>query len=99
MDRELEQQIDELINKVTKDLKTKILRTVVKHQNKLLKDQARELKTGVSAQSAQSAQSARKVKTDSVSSNKNQLSSSKGKSTKKDNKYHNDSDTDGYYSE
>ena len=96
MDRELEQQIDELINKVTKDLKIKILRTVVRHQNKLLKDQARELKTGVSSQSAQSA---RKVKTDSVSSNKNQLSSSKGKSTKKDNKYHNDSDTDGYYSE
>ena len=93
MDHELEQQIDELINKVTKDLKTKILRTVVRHQNKLLKDQARELKTGVSTQSA------RKVKTDGVSSNKNQLSSSKGKSTKKDNKYHNDSDTDGYYSE
>jgi hypothetical protein len=46
MDPEIEQQIDELIHKSTKDLKNRIVRLVVRHQNKLLKDQARELKSG-----------------------------------------------------
>ena len=92
MDRELEQQIDEIINKSSKDLKSRISRIVVRHQTKLLKDQARELKSGVSALST------RKGKSESSSSNKN-TTSKVDKSTKKDDKYRNDSDTDGYYSE
>ena len=92
MDRELEQQIDEIINKATKDLKSRIARIVIRHQNKLLKDQARELKSGVSSLST------RKGKSEASSSNKN-TTSKVDKSLKKDGKYHNDSDTDGYYSE
>ena len=46
MDRELEEQIDEIIQKTTKDLKLKILKIVLKNQNKILKEQARELKGG-----------------------------------------------------
>lgn len=45
MDRELEDQIDTLITKATKDLKTRILRVVTRYNNKVLKQQARELKS------------------------------------------------------
>jgi hypothetical protein len=44
MDNDLEEQIDTLIKKATKDLKTRLLRVVGKHQTKLLKEQARDLK-------------------------------------------------------
>ena len=45
-DRDIEEQIDELITKTTRDLRVKILRLVAKHTTKLLKDQARELRGG-----------------------------------------------------
>jgi hypothetical protein len=89
MDRELEEQIGELINKATKDLKMRIVRIVVKHQNRLLKEQAREFKTngGVTAP-----RRGRNVKVDTTTA-----SHSKRKSSKKDDKYNSDSDSDGYY--
>ena len=89
MDRELEEQIDELIQKATKDLKTRICRVVIRHQNKLLKDQARELKSGIGT--AHSHRGLKGVKS-SASSSKTK------KAVKKDDKYHSDSDSDGYYS-
>lgn len=90
MDRELEEQIDELIQKATKDLKTRICRVVIRHQNKLLKDQARELKSG--SGTAPSRRGLKGVKESSASSSKTK------KAVKKDDKYHSDSDSDGYYS-
>ena len=90
MDRELEEQIDELIQKSTKDLKTRICRVVIRHQNKLLKDQARELKSG--SGTAPSRRGLKGVKESSASSSKTK------KADKKDDKYHSDSDSDGYYS-
>lgn len=90
MDRELEEQIDELIQKSTKDLKTRICRVVIRHQNKLLKDQARELKSG--SGTAPYRRGLKGVKESSVSSSKT------NKVVKKDDKYHSDSDSDGYYS-
>ena len=88
MDRELEEQIDELIHKATKDLKTRIVRIVVRHQTKLLKEQARELKASGTAP--------RKV----VAGRGKTSSEGRGKSSaKKDSKYHSDSDSDGYYSD
>lgn len=90
MDRELEEQIDELIQKATKDLKTRICRVVIRHQNKLLKDQARELKSGIGT--APSRRGLKGVKESSASS------SNTKKAVKKDDKYHSDSDSDGYYS-
>ena len=45
MDNELEQQIDELIQKTAKDLKVKICRIVSKQQTKIVKDHARQLKS------------------------------------------------------
>ena len=93
MDRELEEQIDELIHKSTKDLKTRIIRIVVRHQNKLLKEQAREFKSaGSSAHRKDSVSSAHHK--DVVSSG------GKGKaSSKKESKYHSHSDSDSYYSD
>ena len=90
MDHELEEQIDELIQKSTKDLKTRICRVVIRHQNKLLKDQARELKSGIGT--APSRRGLKGVKESSASSSKTK------KADKKDDKYHSDSDSDGYYS-
>ena len=94
MDRELEQQIEELIQKTINDLKTKIIRIVIKNQNKVLKDQARELKTGGSTTAPQH----RKERVGSASSTTKGSLSTKGKTVKKDGKYQSDSDTDGYYS-
>jgi hypothetical protein len=97
MDRELEEQIDDLINKSIKDLKTRILRIVVRNQNKLLKDQARELKNGTST--GTSVASSRKPAEPSNTRKSNQkVTSSRKSSTKKDSKY-SDSDSDGYYSD
>lgn len=84
MDRELEDQIDDIINKVTKDLKTRIARIVVRHQTKLLKEKAREFKTSTSV-------APRKTST-TISS------SGRGKTSKKDSKY-SDSESDAYYSD
>lgn len=47
MDRDLEEQIDEIIQKTTREFKSKIVKIIIKNQNKLLKDQARELKENV----------------------------------------------------
>lgn len=95
MDRELEEQIDDLIHKATKDLKTRIGRVVSRHQSKLLKDQARELKSGGGATTS------RKSTTTASTSGRGKTvvsSNSKPSKTKKDSKYHSDSDSDGYYS-
>tara|TARA_B110000908_G_C9895384_1_gene288615 strand:+ start:198 stop:500 length:303 start_codon:yes stop_codon:yes gene_type:complete len=100
MDRELDEQIDELIHKATKDLKTRIARVVVRHQNKLLKEQARELKswggTGgrmkTAAPSDGKSSGGRKSKPTATTSRKSSVSN-------KDSKYHSDSDSDGYYSD
>ena len=45
MDQILEQQINELIEKTTNDLKLKICKLVVKSQTKLIKDHEKELKS------------------------------------------------------
>ena len=101
MESELEQQIDELIQKVTKDLKTKILRVVYRHQNKLLKDQARDLKGGAVPSTSRKGKSSGTVSSSTKASSGGSGGSgtSRGRTSKKDDKNHNDSDTDGYYSE
>lgn len=48
MDPELEEQIDEIVQKAMRDLKTKILKVVVKNQTKLAKEHAKELKNNSS---------------------------------------------------
>jgi len=48
MDRELEEQIDEVIQKTVKELKARITRVVGKNINRLLKDQAKDLKSSSS---------------------------------------------------
>ena len=88
MDRELDQQIDDIISKTTKDLKTKIERVIVRHQNKLIKDHARELKSvGNSVH-----------KIDRGKSTKQSASSKQSTSSKQSKKYYTDSESD-YYSE
>ena len=89
MDRELEEQIDELIQKTIKDLKLKMVRIVLKNQNKLLKEQARELKAGPTAP--------RKSNGDGKKSSTTKESSTKKSSSS--NKKGNDSDSDRYYSD
>ena len=91
MDRELEQHIDELITKATKDLKTRICRVAIRHQNKLLKEQARDLKACSSTASrGRTGTSGRTGTTSKASSSnvENTYTSSK-----------NDSDSDRYYSD
>jgi len=44
MDPELEEQIDHLVNKSLCDLKNRICKTVAKHQAKINKEHAREIK-------------------------------------------------------
>lgn len=48
MDRDLESKIDILIHKFTNDLKTRIVREVTRSMNRVLKEQARELKSSTS---------------------------------------------------
>lgn len=45
MDTEIEQQINDLINKSVHELKNRILRIVLRNQNKLLKEQERKIKS------------------------------------------------------
>ena len=51
MDRDLEDRIDILVQKATKDLKTRIVREVTRSMNKALKEQARGLKSSGGATS------------------------------------------------
>jgi hypothetical protein len=95
MDRELEEQIDDLINKSIKDLKTRILRIMVRNQNKLLKDQARELKNGTSTGGTSVASSRKPVEHSNTRKSKQKVTTSRKSSTKRDS----DSDSDGYYSD
>lgn len=96
MDKELEDQIDEIIVKATKDLKTRIARVVIRHQTKLLKDQARDIKSG-GAPSGQSKGNTTRRQDSSSNDRKNtKPPPSSKKSSKKEDKY--DSDSDGYYS-
>jgi hypothetical protein len=44
MDTEFEKQIDEMIQKAHIELKTKIVKLIVKQQNKLIKEHTRQLK-------------------------------------------------------
>jgi hypothetical protein len=44
MDTEFEKQIDEMIQKAHVELKTKIVKLIVKQQNKLIKEHTRQLK-------------------------------------------------------
>lgn len=45
MDRELEDQIDQLFNKTIVDLKTKISRLILKHEKKIIKDLSKSVPT------------------------------------------------------
>ena len=81
MDRELEDHIGDLINKSTKDLKTRIVRLVTRYNNKLLKEKTREFKTSANTTPRKNFDSSVRVKT----------------SSRKDSKYH--SDSDDYYSD
>ena len=93
MDKELDEQINDVINKATKDLKLKIMRVVTRHQNKLLKEQARALKiNGVSSHKPLRVKSKDAVNKDHVNK---EFFISKKKST---NRYHNNSESD-YYSD
>jgi len=89
MDRELEEQIDEVVNKTIKDLKLKISKLVVKNQNKILKEQAKELKTN-------GLQTSRKTNPAPVRKNSNKESNRE--SHKKSYKDDSDSDSKGDYS-
>ena len=91
MDRDLDEQIDELINKATKDLKTKISRVVVKHQSKLLKDQARELKGGGGGTSVR-VPTARRVP-------ERRAPERRDTEAKRHSSKYSDSDSEGYYSD
>jgi hypothetical protein len=84
MEHELEEQINDLIHKATKDLKTRILRVVVRHQNKLLKEQAKELKSSTQGVRKQPIDNGRKTTKTDV------------RKSKKETKYHSDSESDGY---
>lgn len=44
MDTEFEKQIDEMIQKAHVELKTKIVKLIIKQQNKLIKEHTRQLK-------------------------------------------------------
>ena len=90
MDRELEEQIDEVVNKTIKDLKLKISKLVVKNQNKILKEQAKELKTN-------GLQTSRKTNPPAPV-RKNSNKESKRESHKKSYKDDSDSDSKGDYS-
>lgn len=88
MDRELEEQIDELIQKSTKDLKTRIVRVVTRSINKALKDHSRELKTvGGGSTTHKTGHKAVAAKATSR------------RSSKKEERYKSDNDSDGYYSD
>jgi hypothetical protein len=99
MDLELEEQIDELITKSVKDLKTKICRVVLRNQNKLLKDQARDFKNNKGSLTTRA--SIRKPTLESNDSGRRKTTEHR-KSSKKEEKYHSDSnsnsDSEGYYS-
>lgn len=97
MDRELEEQIEDLIQKATKDLKTRIVRVVSRHQTKLLREQARELKTGGGSTTTRKSTSAAPPSTGGRG--KTAPVASKSSKSKKETKYHSDSDSDGYYSD
>jgi hypothetical protein len=100
MDRELEEQIEDIITKATKDLKTRILRVVIRNQTKLLKDQAREFKSGtVSTARPRVVETTRSTGGRKSTEPKESSSSKNKKVAKKDDKYHSDSDSDGYYSD
>ena len=85
MDHELEEQINELVSKITKDLQVKIIRLVGKFQNKKLKEQARSLKTNNTVTT--------KVKHDKPTNKKNDRKTSSKNDDKRD------SDSDSYYSD
>lgn len=102
MDRELEEQIDELIHKATKDLKTRLVRVVSRHQAKLLKDQARDLKSGTTGGTTSSTTRKTVNTVAPVNGGRGKsvtATSEKSAKSKKDSKYHSDSDSDGYYSD
>ena len=88
MDNELDGQINDIINKSTKDLKLKITRVVNKHQTKLLKEHARQLKST-------SFSSRKPLRGKSKDSANNESMPSKKKST---DRYHSNSESD-YYSD
>ena len=71
----------------------RIVRIVVRHQNKLLKQQARDLKTG-----APTTHRAPTTATASTGGSDKRRAPKKASSSKKDTKYYSDSDSDGYYS-
>jgi len=81
MNNELEEQIDELFNKTMKDLKSKICRLVIKNQTKLLKEQAKDIKTGLTTRK-------------SVISTLGTKQTSREQSHKKSHNRKNDSDSD-----
>ena len=82
MDREIEEQIDELIQKTTKDLKSKILKIFLKNQTKLIKEHAKDLKSGINVRKP----SGRKP------TSSNEVSTKKSSSFKKDKKNYSDSE-------
>ena len=90
MERELDEQIEDLINKSNKDLRTRIMRIVMRQHNKILKDHARELKN--TSSSSYKPVRGRVVVNESTNSKESTISK-KSKS-----KYHSDSESD-YYSE
>jgi hypothetical protein len=97
MDRELEEQIDDIIHKATKDLKTRVVRVITRHITKTLKEQAREFRTGCDVKNT-SKVSSDKVRITSSSGGTKNTSSLKNKKSTKNTKYYSDSDSD-YYSE
>lgn len=85
MDRDLEDKIDILIQKATKDLKTRIVREVTRSVNRTLKEQARDLKSSGGTTSKRG-----KKATASSSEQSTKSMVSKGKYS---------SDSDEYYSD
>jgi hypothetical protein len=102
MDTELEKQIDELICKSNKDLKTRIMRLVTRHQNKLLKEQARELKkssTSRKLETKNSSRDSRETRNSRDSRDSRETRNSREtRISRKDTPVYSDSESD-YYSE
>lgn len=90
MDRDLEDKIDTLIQKATTELKTRIVREVTRSMNRVLKEQARELKSGGDGTATKRGRKVTASSSDKTSSK----STKSGKS-----KDMHGSDSDDYYSE
>lgn len=89
MDKELEEQINVLIEKLTGDFKSKLIKLVLKHESKIVKEHIKEFKQNNGSSSA-------RKPCKRVVGDKGDKKVAKGK---KNEKYQSESDGSDYYSE